>query len=132
MARTDINKAPFFPNSFFPVGFHKKISDLAQDLKKADKVTRKTKDSQVVLATAESQGRIEVQEALEFQTCLANGTYLDSSAEKEKSKTKDDQFEDDKTLILGEEENQDPWTLQHIFPPKFFHNKKIDNAASWL
>ena len=73
-------------------------------------------DSHVVLTTAESQGRIEVQEALEFQKRLAHGTYLESSGEKETSKTKDDKFDDDMTLVLGEE-NQDLWILQHIFPP---------------
>ena len=83
---------------------------------KADKVIKQAMDSHVVLMTAESQGRIEVQEALEFHTRLATGTFLESWGEKEKSKTKDDKFDDDKTLVLGEE-NQDPWTLQHIFPP---------------
>lgn len=38
----------------------------------------------MILSTAESQGRIEVQEALEFSKRLADGTALDSSAEKEK------------------------------------------------
>ena len=60
-----------------------------------------------VLTTAESQGRVEVQEALEFQTSLANGTFLESSAEKETRKTMDDKFDDRTTLVLGEQD-QDP------------------------
>eukprot|EP00435_Cladocopium_sp_Y103_P022359 s514_g5.t1 len=84
------------------------------DLVKAEKVVTQALDSYVTTMTAESQGRIEVQEALEFQTRLANGSLLESSAEKEKDKvTLDD---DEKTLILGEDD-QDRWALQqNIFP----------------
>ena len=50
-----------------------------QEFPVGDRVLRTALDSYVVLATAESQGRMEVEHALKFSKKLADGTLLGSS-----------------------------------------------------
>ncbi len=72
---------------------------------------RNTLDSFVVLATAESQGRIEVERALKFSEKLANGTLLESSLADANGPC--DSASLGTTLILGEEISSQDRVFHH-------------------
>ena len=77
-----------------------------QDLAKADVVIGRALDAHVLMATAESQGRAEVQEALEFSRRLANGTALDSSTEKVKTPKPETKTQDKKDKVTQDQKDK--------------------------
>ena len=78
-----------------------------QDSPVADRVLRNTLDSYVILATAESQARVEVLHALDFRDKLCNGSLLGSSLAAAPAPCEDTVSLGGTTLILREESSQD-------------------------
>lgn len=111
---------------------------------KVDKLLNKALDSYMLTSTAESQGHDEVQDALRFQSRLADGTVFDSSAEKSimsKATVPDDDSLAKTTLILGQEDpSQDTsllqivllnnvfWFVCVLFPNVFLHTVSTDQT----
>ncbi len=77
-----------------------------QDSPVADRVLRNTLDTYVILATAESQARVEVLHALDFRDKLCNGSLLGSSLAAAPAPCEDTESLGT-TLVLGEESSQD-------------------------
>lgn len=84
-----------------------------QELHAGDKVVQRALDSYVVLATAESQGRMEVEHAFKVSEKLADGTLLGSSLADAKGPCDSESL--GATLVLGDEiSSQDRVTLTYF------------------